>query len=838
MATTSKSASVSSGKKASDLIRDRMLYHLTYTRCKDWRSATDYDKEVSFALAVRELAMDRMIATQRAYIDHDVKRCYYLSMEFLLGRLLENNIAALGMTDAARAALKELEIDFDGLLRQEPDAGLGNGGLGRLAACFLDSLASMEYPGYGYGLRYEHGLFKQEFENGWQKERPDDWLKFGNPWEMVRPEYTVPVLVYGRIENVPTVGGGKKPVWVDWQMLEGVPYDMPVIGFGVNTVNVLRLWSSRATESFRLDVFNQGEYVKAVEEKNWAETITKVLYPSDATHAGKELRLIQEYFLVTCTIRDIIRRYRKNHTNWNAFAEKNAIQLNDTHPALSVAELMRYFMDETDLTWEKAWEITTKTFGYTNHTLLPEALERWPVSLMEKVLPRHLQIIYEINARFLQQVTLRWPNDVPRMQKLSLIEEGDHRQVRMANLAIVGSHSVNGVSALHSELLKEFVIPEFAEMMPEKMNNKTNGITHRRWLLVCNPGLSDLITSRIGDGWIKDFEQLKKLEPFANDKKFRDEFLAVKHQNKERLAALIQDLVGEWVDPASLFDVQIKRLHEYKRQLLNAMHIIALYQRIKDDPNAEITPRTFIFGAKAAPSYYLAKLIIKLINALGVRINNDPDVADRIKVVFLPDYSVTLAETIIPAADLSEQISTAGKEASGTGNMKLSLNGALTIGTWDGANVEIAEEVGLDNIFIFGHKTHELQELKGHYNPWDYYHADPELRRVIDAIRDNEFCPGEGPIFMDLYRTLMEHGDVYFHLADFKAYAQCQARVSEVFRDQQEWARQAVLNVARMSKFSSDRTIREYADDIWGLRKLHVKLPDGNAMDSFGPKSE
>ena len=834
MATTSKSAQ-STGKTASSLIRDRMLYHLTYTRCKDWRSATDYDKEVSFALAVRELAMDRMIATQRAYVDHDVKRCYYLSMEFLLGRLLENNIAALGITEASRAALKDLEIDFDGLLRQEPDAGLGNGGLGRLAACFLDSLASMEYPGYGYGLRYEHGLFRQEFENGWQKERPDDWLKFGNPWEMVRPEYTVPVLVYGRIENVPTVGGGKKPVWVDWQMLEGVPYDMPVIGFGVNTVNMLRLWSSRATESFRLDVFNQGEYVKAVEEKNWAETITKVLYPSDATHAGKELRLIQEYFLVTCTIRDIIRRYRKNHTNWNSFAEKNAIQLNDTHPALSVAELMRYFMDETDLTWDKAWEITTKTFGYTNHTLLPEALERWPVSLMEKVLPRHLQIIYEINARFLQQVTLRWPNDIQKVQKMSLIEEGDHRQVRMANLAIVGSHSVNGVSALHSELLKEFVIPEFAEMMPERFNNKTNGITHRRWLLVCNPGLSNLITSRIGDGWIKDFDQLKKLEPFADDKKFRAEFLAVKRANKERLGALIQDLVGEWVDPDSLFDVQIKRLHEYKRQLLNAMHIIALYQRIKDDPNAEITPRTFIFGAKAAPSYYLAKLIIKLINALGARINNDPDVADRIKVVFLPDYSVTLAETIIPAADLSEQISTAGKEASGTGNMKLSLNGALTIGTWDGANVEIAEEVGLDNIFIFGYKTHELHELKNRYNPWDYYHADPELRRVIDAIRDNAFTPEEGPIFMDLYRTLMEHGDVYFHLADFRAYVQCQARVSEVFRDQQEWARQAILNVARMSKFSSDRTIREYSEEIWGLRKLHVKLPEGNVMDTFGP---
>ncbi|HMP74949.1 MAG TPA: glycogen/starch/alpha-glucan phosphorylase [Kiritimatiellia bacterium] len=838
MATQSKTANGTNGKVGHKTIRDRMLYHLTYTRCKDWRSATDYDKEVSFAYAIRELAMDRMIATQRAYVDNDVKRVYYLSMEFLLGRLLENNIAAVGATEAARKALKEMDIDFDTLVTQEVDAGLGNGGLGRLAACFLDSLASMEYPGYGYGLRYEHGLFRQEFENGWQKERPDDWLKFGNPWEMVRPEYTVPVLVYGRIEHVPTVGGGRKPVWVDWQMLEGVPYDMPVIGFGVNTVNVLRLWSSRATESFRLDVFNKGEYVRAVEEKNWAETITKVLYPSDATHAGKELRLIQEYFLVTCTIRDIIRRYRKNHSNWNQFAEKNAIQLNDTHPALAVAELMRYFIDETDLPWDKAWDITVKSMGYTNHTLLPEALERWPVQLMERVLPRHLQIIYEINARFLQQVQLRFPNDAGRVQRMSLIEEGDYRQVRMANLAIVGSHSINGVSALHSELLKEFTVADFAEMWPERFNNKTNGITHRRWLLVCNPGLSQLITSRIGDGWVRDFDQLKKLERFADDKAFRDEFLKVKRQNKERLAGVVQDLVGEWIDPASMYDVQIKRLHEYKRQLLNAMHIIALYHRIKDDPNVDITPRTFIFGAKAAPSYHLAKVIIKLCNALGRAINNDPNVADRLKVVFLPDYSVSLAEIIIPAADLSEQISTAGKEASGTGNMKLSLNGALTIGTLDGANVEIAEEVGDENIFIFGHKTHELIDLKKHYNPWDYYHRDPVLRRVIDAIRDNEFVPEEGPVFVDIYRALMEHGDEYFHLADFDPYMKCQAEVAKVFSDPQEWARRAILNVARMSKFSSDRTIREYADDIWDLKPCAIKLPAGNALEHFGPDSD
>jgi len=818
-------------------IHDRMLFHLAYTRCKDWRSATEYDKLLAFSYTMRELAMDRMIATQRAYVDHDLKRLYYLSMEYLLGRMLANNVAALGIVDAARKALKELDIDYDHLTGQEVDAGLGNGGLGRLAACFLDSLASMEYPGYGYGIRYEHGLFKQEFENGWQRERPDDWLKFGNPWEMVRPEYTIPVLVYGRVEHVPTVGGGKKPVWVDWQMFEGVPYDMPVIGFGVNTVNMLRLWSSRATESFRLDVFNKGEYVKAVEEKNWAETITKVLYPSDFTYAGKELRLIQEYFLVSCTIRDIVRRYKKNHSTWNQFAEKNAIQLNDTHPALAIAELMRYFMDETDLTWEKAWEITVASCGYTNHTLLPEALERWPVHLLEKVLPRHLQIIYEINERFLQKVELSHPGDAERVRRVSLIEEGDNRQVRMANLAIVGSHSINGVSALHTELLKENVIPEFAEMWPERFNNKTNGITHRRWLLVCNPGLSGLISKRIGDGWVHNPDELRKLEPYADDEDFRAEFMKVKRHNKVRLANLIQDLTGEWIDPQSMFDVQVKRLHEYKRQLLNAMHIVTLYHRIKDNPDIDIVPRTFIFGAKAAPSYHLAKVIIKFINTLGRVINNDPDVADRLKVVFVPDYSVSLAEVIIPAADLSEQISTAGKEASGTGNMKLSMNGALTIGTWDGANIEIAEEVGLENIFIFGHKTQELVDLKkAGYNPWLYCERNPELKRVVEAISRNEFTPEEGSLFTELRHAIADHGDTFFHMADYQPYVDCQARVSENYKDTDDWARKAVLNVARMSKFSSDRTIREYAEEIWKIRPHRVRLPvNGMAAEMFGP---
>jgi len=804
-------------------IRDRMLFHIKYTRCKDWRTATQYDKLMSFSYAIRELAMDRMITTQRAYVDQDVKRMYYISMEFLLGRLLENNVAALGVYDASQKALKLLDLDIEQLMSLEADAGLGNGGLGRLAACFMDSLASLEYPAYGYGIRYEHGMFRQDFENGWQKERPDDWLKFGYPWEMVRPEYAVPVKVYGRLEYV---GHARKPVWKDWQLFEGVPYDIPVMGFGVNTVNVLRLWSSRATETFRLDVFNNGEYVKAVEEKNWAETITKVLYPSDFTYAGKELRLLQEYFMVTCTIQDVIRRYRKNHTTWSAFAEKNAIQLNDTHPALGVAELMRYFLDETDLTWDNAWEITVRTFGYTNHTLLPEALERWPVPLMERMLPRHLQIIYEINERFLNQVRLHYPGNNDRIAAMSLIQEGEDRQVRMANLAMVGSHSINGVSALHTELLKELVVPDFADMMPERFNNKTNGVTHRRWLLISNPGLAHLITNKIGDEWIHNAEELRKLEPFANDKAFRDEFMKIKHQNKVRLAKVVEDLTGQWIDPNSMFDIQIKRLHEYKRQLLNAMHIITLYQRIKANPKINIVPRTFIFGAKAAPSYHMAKLIIKLINVLGRVINTDPDVRDRIKVVFIPDYCVSLAEIIIPAADLSEQISTAGKEASGTGNMKLSMNGALTVGTWDGANIEIAEEVGLDNIFIFGHKAHEVVRMQEQqqYDPWSYYNADRDLRQVIDAIRDNHFSPEEGKIFDNIYKHLMEHGDVFAHLADYRMYIDCQDKVSETYSNKEQWAKMAVLNVARMSKFSSDRTIHEYAGEIWNLKQ--VKIPD------------
>ncbi|MCG2678691.1 MAG: glycogen/starch/alpha-glucan phosphorylase [Kiritimatiellae bacterium] len=812
------------GQVTPEQICRSIQYHLKFDRCKNWASATDFDKYLSLAMTIRDMAVERMITTQGAYLDHDVKRVYYLSLEFLMGRLLSNNMIAMQAYDATRLALKKLNLDLETLCRSESDAGLGNGGLGRLAACFLDSMATMELPAYGYGLRYEHGMFRQELENGWQRERPDDWLKYGYPWEMIRPEYTIPVLVYGHVENLRGHRGETTPVWVDWQMFEGLPYDIPIIGYANNTVNFLRLWSSRSNEGFRLDVFNQGDYVKAVQQENWAEIVTKVLYPSDNTSVGRELRLIQEYFLVSCSIRDIMRRFQKNNKDWNDFPKKNAVQMNDTHPSLAVVELMRYFRDEINLPWDKAWDLTVRTLGYTNHTIMSEALEKWPVPLMEKVLPRHLQLIYEINKRFLQKVEIRYPGDAGRLQRMSLIEESNPKQVRMAQLAIVGSHSVNGVSALHSRLLTQQVFPEFAELWPGKFNNKTNGITQRRWLLVCNPDLAALITRTIGDAWIKDLDQMKRLEAFAENPEFQEHFMAVKHQNKVRLARLIRKVTGETVNPHSLFDVHIKRLHEYKRQLLNALHILTLYYRIKANPALPMTPRTFIFGAKAAPSYTVAKHIIKLITSIGDRIHSDPDVDGRLKVIFLPDYEVSLAEIIVPAADLSEQISTAGTEASGTGNMKLALNGALTIGTWDGATIEIAEAVGLDNIFIFGHRTEELLKMRKTYNPRAYLEADPELQQVVNAIRDNQISPDDPALFSNLYKSLVDYGDHYFHLADYRPYVECQQKVCATFADKSAWARKVILNVARMGRFSSDRTIREYANDIWQIKPLPINL--------------
>jgi starch phosphorylase len=806
-----------------DLLQ-RIELHLLSTRGRNLASATEFDKLWCLCRAVRDFALDRMIATERTYSEQNAKHVFYLSMEFLIGRLLVNNIISLGLQAAVEQVLPRLVSDAESLLALKPDAGLGNGGLGRLAACFLDSLATLEYPGYGYGLRYEHGMFRQDFANGWQTERPDDWLKFGYPWEIVRPEDAVPVLAYGRLEDVGVAGA--QPIWVDWQMIEGVPYDIPIVGYGVNNVNALRLWHSRAAEGFRLDVFNQGDYVRAVEEKNWAETITKVLYPSENTHAGKELRLLQEYFLVACSVRDATRRHLRRHRDLTNFAARNALQLNDTHPALAVAELMRLLVDEHDLPWETAWEITVPALGYTNHTLLPEALERWPVPLFERVLPRHLSIVYEINRRFLDDVRHLYPGDDGKIQRLSLIEEGPVKQVRMANLAIVGSHSVNGVAKLHSELVKSHLVPDFAQLWPERFSNKTNGVTQRRWLLVCNPLLAGLISEAIGEGWIRDLDDLRRLEPLADDTAFLDRFLAVKLENKRRLARVIAARTGVQVSLDSLYDVQVKRLHEYKRQLLNALHIVALYRRLKADPAQDIVPHTFLFGAKAAPGYHLAKRIIKFINSLGEVLARDPDVRGRLQVVFLPDYNVSLAEVIIPAADLSEQISTAGKEASGTGNMKLTLNGALTIGTWDGANIEIAEAVGLDNFFVCGHRAEEIERMtrEHSYRPAEWLAQDEELHGVVQAIWRGDFNQGEPGLFDDIARTLTEWGDTYYHCADFRSYADAQQRVSDLFRDRRAWARKAVLNVARVGTFSSDRAIREYAQGIWDLQPVPVTL--------------
>ncbi len=798
----------------------RIEYHLKYNRGRSLSSASDFDKLSCLCHAVRDFSIERMIASERTYAEKDAKCLFYLSLEFLIGRLLSNNVISLGLQEAVARVLPQLVADEESFLALKQDAGLGNGGLGRLAACFLDSLATLEYPGYGYGLRYEHGMFRQDFADGWQTERPDDWLKFGYPWEIVRPDDTVPVLVYGQLEDVGVPGA--QPVWVNWQMIEGVPYDIPIIGYGVNNVNALRLWQSRAAEGFRLDVFNQGDYVRAVEEKNWAETITKVLYPSENSHAGKELRLLQEYFLVACSVRDATRRHLKRHKDLTNFASKNALQMNDTHPALAVAELMRLLLDEHDMSWEKAWEITVATLGYTNHTLLPEALERWPVPLFERVLPRHLSIIYEINRRLLDDVRLLHPGDDDKARVLSLIEEGPVKQVRMANLAIVGSHSVNGVAKLHSDLVKSHLVPDFAQLWPERFNNKTNGVTQRRWLLACNPGLAGLITEAIGDRWIRDLDDLRRLEPLAEDTTFLDRFLAVKLENKRRLAKVIAARTGRDVCLDSLFDVQIKRLHEYKRQLLNALHIAALYRRLKANPRQDMVPRTFIFGAKAAPGYYMAKRIIKFINALGEILTRDPDVHGCLAVVFLPDYNVSLAEAIIPAADLSEQISTAGKEASGTGNMKLALNGALTIGTWDGANIEIAEAVGLENFFVCGHRAEEIDRMSREqtYLPTEWLARDDELRGVVEAIWRGDFNQGEPGLFDDIARIFTEWGDTYYHCADFRSYVDAQERVSELFRDRRAWARKALLNVARIGYFSSDRAIREYAEEIWHLQPV------------------
>ena len=792
--------------------------HLLYSLAKDQYSATARDRFMSLALTARDRLIERWISTQQRYYKKDAKRVYYLSAEFLMGRALANNLINLGLYETAREGMKMLNLDLGQLIDEEVDAGLGNGGLGRLAACFLDSMATLDIPGYGYGIRYEFGMFEQEIKEGWQVEKPDEWLRFGNPWEMPRPEYGVPVRFGGWVEDRQEHGHFQVH-WMGGEEVVGMPYDTPIAGYGGNTVNTLRLWRARASNDFDLGYFNEGDYEKAVLDKNRSETISKVLYPSDLKMFGKELRLRQQFFFVACSLHDIIRRHLVAYPSLENFADKVAIQLNDTHPAVAIPELMRIFVDEHALPWERAWELTQSTFGYTNHTLLSEALETWPVELFQRLLPRHLTLIYEINRRFLRQVMNRFPYDEPRIARMSLIDEagGDlhAKRIRMAYLAVVGSHSVNGVAALHTELLKADLLKDFNEMWPDRFNNKTNGVTPRRWLLAANPLLADAITSRIGEGWITHLEQLEKLVPHAEDPVFRNQVRGIKQGNKDQLAKYIEAANGVAVDRASIFDVQVKRLHEYKRQLLNVLHIVALYLRLKQDPEAPVVPRTFIFGGKAAPAYVTAKVIIKLINSVAGVINADPQVNEKLKVIFLGNYRVSLAERIFPASDLSEQISTAGKEASGTGNMKFALNGALTIGTLDGANIEMREEVGAENFFLFGLTAHQVSDLqKRGYRPRDYYEQNAELKGVLDLINSGFFEPDHPETFRPLMQSLLDH-DPYMLLADFQSYLECQAKVSQAFLDPDRWARMAILNIARMGKFSSDRTIREYAAEIW-----------------------
>ncbi len=804
-------------------IKALIMQQLRFGLARDPRTASKRDWWLATSKAVHCFLVERLMATQTKHREENVKRLYYFSLEFLMGRLYVNSFHSAGVVENMRTAISELGLDIDELREEEYDMGLGNGGLGRLAACFLDSLATLDLPAIGYGIHYQYGLFKQEFRNGYQVELPDDWMKFGTPWEIVRPEHTTEIDLYGQVENIFDDVGNYVSTWTGTKKLIGIPYDIPIPGYGTNTVNFLRLWSSKAAEDFNFEAFNRGGYDEAVRDKNISETVSKVLYPNDKTESGKELRLIQQYFFVACSLKDIIRRFRKNNSDWETFPEKVAIQLNDTHPAITVVELQRLLHDVYGLSWEKAWSIVTRTLAYTNHTLLPEALEKWSVGLFRKVLPRHLQIIFEANKRFLVEVEKVWPGDLDKVQKLSLIEEGDNQMVRMANLAVIGSHSVNGVAALHTQLLKSDLFPEFDELYPGKFNNKTNGITPRRWLLSCNPRLAGLISSRIGRGWERNLDELHALEPLAKDPEFQRQFMEVKHANKVDLASIIKEECGVIVDPSALFDVQIKRLHEYKRQHLNLLHILALYRRILQDPDYDITPRVFIFAAKAAPGYDLAKNIIKAINAVGAKINSDPRVKDRLKVVFLPNYRVSLAQKIVPAADLSEQISTAGKEASGTGNMKLSLNGALTIGTLDGANVEIREEVGPENIFIFGMTVEEVNELwKKGYNPHDFLQQHDELRAVVDWVGSNYFTADEPPGVFNMLRDNLVYHDPFLCLPDFRSYSDAQERVGEAFKDKARWAEMAILNTARMGKFSSDRTITEYAREIWQLDPVKV----------------
>ena len=796
-------------------LKEDFAWHLRYTVAKSEENATERDHYTAFANAIRDRIVERWINTQEVYHRQNTKRVYYMSLEFLMGRLLGNNVINLKAEQQCREALKEYGIDWNNLRDFETDAGLGNGGLGRLAACYLDSMATLDLAGMGYGLRYDYGIFRQKIVNGNQVEEPDRWLKDGYPWEMPRPEYAQIVHFGGHVECA-TINGRQQWRWVGAEQVQGVPYDLPIVGYN-NAVNSLRLWSAKAADDFDLEHFNKGDYVNAVETKVLAENLTKLLYPNDNTMAGKELRLRQQYFFVACSLKDILRRYLQDNKGWDALPDKVFIHLNETHPALVIPELMRILIDHEGLDWDKAWDLTRRSTGYTNHTILPEALEKWPVPMFERLLPRHLQIIYEINGRFLQQISSQYPGDINRLRRMSLIDENGSRFVRMANLCIIGTSSTNGVAELHSQILKDSLFKDFYELCPEKFHNVTNGITPRRWLLKANPALAQLITESIGDKWVTHLDELKKLEKFVDDKNFLSALKKIKVSNKGILSNYVMKNLGVKLDPEAIFDVQVKRLHEYKRQLLLVLYIIIFYNRLVNDPKFDPQPRSFIFAAKAAPGYYMAKLIIRLIHGVAEVVNANPKTRGKLSVVFLPDYRVSLAEKIMPAAEVSEQISLAGMEASGTGNMKFMMNGALTLGTFDGANVEINQEIGDDNMFLFGMRTEDVAKKRPGYVSKDYYNKDPEIKMALDMIKANVVSLLEPGLFAPIIRSLLDYNDYYMLLADLKSYIEAQDRVDATYRNAKKWNTMSLINIARSGRFSSDRAILEYAKDIWHI---------------------
>ena len=808
-----------------DGLLESMANHIEFSQCKNRYTAEDFDIFRSFALSIRDRLVEFWNDTQQTYHRKKCKQVYYLSLEYLIGRSLKNNLLNLGISDAGEDAIRKIGYDLEEIQELEHDAGLGNGGLGRLAACFLESMATLELPAHGYGIRYEFGIFKQQFENGAQVEAPDNWLEEGYPWEIPRWEVVYPVHFFGQVKEIINKKGKSKRAWVETEEVLAMAYDVPIAGYGNHTVNNLRLWSAKPSKSFDFQLFNSGDYIQAVEETQRSGTISKVLYPNDQGFSGKELRLKQQYFFVAASLQDIIRRFKTHSENFESFPEHVAIQLNDTHPSIAIPELMRIFVDEEDLEWNEAWSITTRIFAYTNHTVLPEALERWSVDLMGRLLPRHLEISFEINDLFLESVKKQFPDDADLLRRISFIEENDHKQIRMPYLSIVGSHTINGVAELHTELLKTTVFKDFYKLFPERFQNKTNGITPRLWLRNVNPELSKIITAKIGDGWITELQQLRQLEAFADEPEFQQSWRSVKRLKKEQLAYWLKQNGGISIDPESLFDVQIKRIHEYKRQLLNILHVIFLYNQMLEHPELPFVPRTFLFGGKAAPGYYMAKLIINLANDVARVVNHDPAMHGRLKVVFVPNYNVSVAEKMIPATDISQHISTAGTEASGTGNMKFILNGALILGTMDGANIEIAEEVGAENIFTFGMSSDEVSSLaKSGYNPRVSYQHNPGLREALSMINTGYFNRDKPHLYNDLYNSLVFE-DKYMLLEDFASYVECQQRVIKTWQDPDKWTRMSILNTAASGKFSSDRTIAEYAKDIWELEPVTVELP-------------